>query len=522
MPDQTGQEGVTSMAESPESLWIATTPTTDYDALDGGLTVDTAVIGGGITGLMTALELTERGHEVAVVEADRIVESTTGHTTAKLTSQHGLVYDYLVSEFGYDRARQYAEANDAAVEKVERIVDEAGIDCDFERSAAYTYAGSEKKVEKLRDEVDAATELGLPASFTRDVPLPVDAAAAVRFDDQAEFHPRKFLLAVAERVVGDGNYVFEETRATDVSPGRRPRVTTERGDVVADQVVVASKFPAYDPAGYFARMHPKRAYLLAVRIAGTPPEGMFYSVGSPPATVRSAPANGADDEEGEEELVLVGGQSHTPSLGGPETSERYRRCERFAREVFDVESVEYRWSTHDYEPVDRVPYIGKLGPGTRNVYVATGFKGWGMTHGVASSEILADLITEGESPWADVYNPLRMRPAASAKRFFEENSIVGARFVGDRMRSHLREETLPAAGEGRVVREGGKPAGVFRDDDGDLHAVSAVCPHMGCLVDWNDAERTWDCPCHGSRFDFDGSVLEGPAKDGLSDLDLGE
>lgn len=501
-------------ADSPRSLWLATTPTTDYSPLEGGLHADVAVVGGGITGLTAAINLKEAGRDVVVVEADRLVRGATGYTTAKITSQHGLIYDSLLSKFGRRKAKQYADANEAAIDEIERRVEEREIDCDFERTEAYTYAKSRSDVSKIRDEVQAAKTLGLPASFTETTSLPFDVAGAIRFDDQAQFHPRKYLLAIAEAIHGDGSYVFEETRALDVDPGSPCRVSTSRGDVVADSVVVASHFPFFDRGGYFARMHPKRAYLLAVRVAETPPDGMYYSTASPPATIRPHPV-----EDGE--LVLVGGQSHKPGFDdGPSTSERYRRCEAFAREHFSVESIEYRWSTHDYSTVDSVPFVGTLGPGTENVYVGTGFGGWGMTGGTSAGLIISDLIVEGSNPRAEVFDPMRFTPRASARNFVGENAKVAAHFFGDRAESFLSGVDLPQRGEADVVRYDGRPTAVYHGEDGDLHAVSAVCSHMQCLVEWNDAERTWDCPCHGSRFSYEGDVVSGPALDGLPKRDF--
>ena len=497
-----------SAERPPESLWLATTPTTDYGPLRDGLEVDIAVVGGGITGLTAADRLKQAGRDVAVIEAERVVEGVTGYTTAKLTSQHGLIYDFLTTKFDRETARKYARANEAAIDAVEARVDEAGIDCDFERVPAYTYAADEDDVASVREEAQAARDLGLPASFVEDAGLSFDVPGAVRFDDQAQFHPRKYLLAVAESVHGDGSYVFEETRALDVDPGEPCEVETEHGTVTADDVVVASHFPFFDRNGYFARMHPKQAYLLAVEIAGEPPEGMYYSTASPADTFRPHPVEGED-------LLLVGGQGHKTGQNDPPMRERYRRCEEFARQHFDVESVEYRWSTHDYYPVDRVPFVGRLGPKIDHVYVGTGFKGWGMTGGTAAGMILSDIILTGGNPWADVFDPLRVEPRASAKRFLEENTEVAGHFVGDRLESLLASDDLPSAGEGKITREDGRPYGVYRDDDGTVHAVSAVCPHMKCLVKWNDAERTWDCPCHGSRFDYDGEVVSGPALEDL-------
>jgi len=498
-----------------ESLWLATTPPTDYDPIEDGLTVDVAVIGGGITGLSTAINLIEAGRTVAVVEADRIVSGVTGHTTAKLTSLHGLIYDELLSEFGRAEADQYATANEAAIDEVESRAASADIDCEFERTAAYTYSTSTDDLDTIRAEVRAAQSLGLPASFVESTPLPFDVEGAVKFEEQAAFHPRKYLLAVAEQVHGDGSYVFEETQAQDVDPGSPCTVDTERGSITADDVVVATHFPLFDRAGYFSRMHPHMAYLIAARLAEPPPEGMYYSTGNPADTIRHRRT-----DEGED-LLLVGGQSHKPGEKDISTKERYRRCEAFAREYFPVESVEYRWSTMDYSTVDGVPFIGQIDPFTDSVYVGAGFSGWGMTGGTAAGMIISDLIVDGSSPWAEVFDPQRLTPGASTKEFVTENAEVGVDFLKDWAATVLSPDEVPVdLNEASVTRHDGRPVGIFRDGDGSVHAVSAICPHMGCLVRWNDAERTWDCPCHGSRFDYDGDVISGPALDGLESREL--
>ncbi len=507
MSDDTAIAPSTDSHQS-DSLWLATSESTTYPALDGDLSVDTAIIGGGITGLTTAVNLHEAGQTVAVIEADRIVRGVTGYTTAKITSQHGLCYQYLVDEFGAAKANQYAMANEAAIDEIESRVEDRGIDCDFERRPAYTYTENQDEVAQLRAEVDAADDLGLPASYTATTELPFDVAGAVKFDEQAQFHPRRYLLAIAEAIQTDGSYVFEQTKATAVDDGSPCQVETARGDIHADNVVIASHFPVADPAGYFARMHPKQAYLLAVRTAERPPDGMYYSTDDPPVTLRGHPADGED-------LLIVGGQGHQTGDNTPPMSERYRRCEAFARDQFTVESIEYRWSTHDYYPVDRVPFVGALGPGIQHVFVGTGFKGWGMSGGTAAGMILADLIRDGANPWAAVFDPQRVTPKASAKKFISENTEVAGHFVCDRVQSLFSRGAQPVAGEATIVRQNGRPVGVYRDQDGKLHAVSAVCPHMKCLVQWNDAELTWDCPCHGSRFTYDGDVISGPALDDL-------
>lgn len=490
------------------SIWLDTTPGTDHKSLRDGVEVDTAVVGGGIAGVSTAFNLVEAGQSVAVIERDRILTGVTGHTTAKLTSLHGLIYTHLVDHFGPERTRQYAAANESAIDEIESRVEGRDIDCGFERAPAYTYVGSTDQKGEIREEVNNARRAGLPASYVESTPLPFDVPAAIRVDEQAHFHPRKYLLSLARDIPGDGSYVFERTRAVDVRDGDPCRVSTDRGEVTADRVVVATHFPVYDPALYFARMYPKRSYVLAVRLSDDAPEGMYYRAGDPYFSVRPRPT---DDDS----TALIGGQNHRTGHG-ESTVEHYRRLERMAHDRFDVESIDYRWSTQDYVSVDRVPFVGKAAPQTDSVYVATGFGGWGMTNGTAAGRILADRALGRENPHSEVFRPTRVRLSAAKGPFLDHNAHAMRHFVEDRFETPRRAPPSGLApGEGRVVDVNGESVAVSRDADGELHAVSAVCTHMGCLVEWNDGERSWDCPCHGSRFDRDGSVVDTPAVDDL-------
>ncbi|AHG04518.1 FAD-dependent oxidoreductase [Halobacterium sp. DL1] len=491
------------------SIWLETSAETSYDALDGGTRVDTVVVGGGIVGITTASKLADAGQTVAVVDRDRILAGVTGHTTAKLTSLHGLLYDYLLEQFDEDRARQYADANQRAIDEVESTVEDRGIDCDFERVPAYTYVEDHDRRQAVRDEVEAARRLDLPASYTESTELPYDVAGAVKFEEQAQFHPRNYLLELAGDLVESGSHVFENTRALDVEPGSPCRVSTDRGELVADDVVVATNFPFFDEGLYFARLEPKRSYVLAARLAGETPDSIYYRQSDPYFSVRPHPA-------GDESLVLFGGQNHKT---GHEVSgvDRYRKVEREARTRFDVDSVEYRWSTQDYRSIDSVPFVGKLAPHTKHVYVATGFGGWGLTNGTAAGMVLSDLILGRESPWTGVYEPTRFNASASTRELVKYNTESMRHFFEDRLKGRPSGVRVGLdRGEAKIVDSEEGPVGVYRDERGEVHTVSAVCPHMGCHVEWNDGEESWDCPCHGSRFDYDGRVVHTPA---VSDLE---
>jgi glycine/D-amino acid oxidase-like deaminating enzyme/nitrite reductase/ring-hydroxylating ferredoxin subunit len=487
------------------SAWLATRPEPrPFPALDEDVRADVAVLGGGIVGITTALLLREAGLDVVLLEADRLAHGVSGHTTAKVTSQHGLVYARLRARFGAEGARTYAEANQAALEWIADRVASDAIECDFRRRPAYAYVTSERARGKLEDEARAADEAGLPAWLAETVPLPFDVEAAVRFDNQAEFHAGRYLGALADRLAAAGARVFEHTRAVEVINDGDRVVKTPGGDVTAGHVVVATHYPFLDRSLAFARVSPQRSYAILCRIAGAPPEGMFISGDSPSRSVRAVPLEG-------EELLLVGGEGHKPGTGG-DTRVRYRRLEAFAREHWDVRSVDYRWSAQDNTTLDGVPYVGPLTPWDDRVLMATGFAKWGMTGGTAAAIILADRVQDKENAWAGLFDPSRLTLRASARRFLTENAEVGLRFVGDRLtKPGLRslEELRP--GEGDIVRHDGEKVAAFRDDDGTVTAVAPVCTHLGCQVNFNAAERSWDCPCHGSRFAVDGSVLHGPA-----------
>jgi len=281
-------------------------------------------------------------------------------------------------------------------------------------------------------------------------------------------------------------------------------VRTPRGTITAEHTIVASHFPFPDRSLAFARAHPQRSYAIACRIAGEVPDGMFLSAGAPTRSIRAVPVEG-------EELLLVGGEGHRTGTGG-DTEERYAALEDFARSHWDVRSVEYRWSAQDSTTVDSLPFVGPMTPFEDRILMATGFAKWGLTGGTAAALLLADLVLDRPNPYAELFDPNRLNVRASAASLIKENAPVALRFLGDRVskRGSRPIEDL-APDEGDIVSLAGEKVAGYRDENGRLHAVSPVCTHMGCQVNWNRAERSWDCPCHGSRYAPDGTVLEGPA-----------
>jgi Rieske Fe-S protein len=328
------------------------------------------------------------------------------------------------------------------------------------------------------------------------VPFPV--AGAVRLDDQVLIHPVKYVRGLAEALDGDGSRVYEGSRVLRIEDGEPSRVHTEQGTVVAGRVVVATHYPILDRGLYFARLEPMRSYCIAVRLAsGTPPTGLAISAGSPSWSLSRSG-----------DLLIVSGQSHAP---GSSPGEPYEELTRWASERWDVAEVTHRWSAQDPTSYDDLPMIGPYTPGSTTLYGATGFMKWGLSNGTLAAELLTDLIVGRENPLAGRFSPHRLT-LGGAPKLAKMNAKVAADMVGDRLKSAEVDSVADVpAGEARVVRDGTGKAGVYRDEAGGVHGVSLRCTHLGCLVRFNPAERSWDCPCHGSRFDVDGAVLEGPA-----------
>ncbi|MFE1437243.1 FAD-dependent oxidoreductase [Streptomyces sp. NPDC058739] len=499
------------------SYWIETAPGHEPAPPPAGdVAVDVAVVGGGMAGLSTAWELARRGREVAVLEAGRIAGGVTGHTTAKLTALHTLVYDHLRRTRGPEGARLYARSQSAAIRRAAETVDDLGIDCEWEEAAACTYAEDPRHVPQLRAEAEAAREAGLPAEFVTETELPYPVAGAVRVTGQAQFHPVKYLQAVADELRRRGATMYEGTRVTGLTEGEPCILTTDTGvKVRARKVVVATHYPVFDRALLFTRLAPRRELVVAGTLgADRAPRDMHITTEQNTRSVRSAPyADGT-------RLLVVTGEHFTP--GSADVEERFDRLIAWADSRFPGLTLTHRWATQDNDSTDSVPLVGPLHPGSRHTYVATGFGGWGLSGGIMAGNLIADLV-EGRKPeWAGLYDPRRLGSVVrEGVSFLKNQAHVAKHFVGDRLPSVTTpapEDLAP--GDGAVLRVGGHQCAVHRDDSGQLSAVSARCTHLGCLVAFNRAEQAWECPCHGSRFAPDGRILQGPAVRPLEKRDI--
>ena len=425
-----------------ESIWSENSKMPTFDPLDGDISVDVLIVGGGITGVLCARCLQDAGVDCALIEADRICGGVTKNTTAKITVQHGLLCNELIKRFGVNKARLYFEAQNDALGKYKDMC--RHIDCDFEEQASFVY--STNKLREIENEIRAFEKIGVKAHFEKNIPLPLETVGAVRIDNQAQFNPLKFLSHICR----DLN-IYEQTKALEFSPDG---VLTNRGKIKAKKIIVATHFPIINKHGlYFVKMYQHRSYVLSLSGAERV-DGMYVD----------ADTKGLSFRNYGDYLLLGGGGHRTGKQGGG-----YNELKLFVKKHYPNAKITHRWATQDCMTLDGVPYIGRYFCGADNLYVATGFNKWGMTSAMLSAMMLTDMVMGRENKYAEVFSPSR---------------------------SMLRTQLICNLGESLL---------------GWVTPTTPRCPHMGCVLKYNRAEHTWDCPCHGSRFTQDGQLIDNPA-----------
>lgn len=474
-----------------ESIWRQSVSAPKRPSLSKDIYTDVAIIGGGMAGILIGWFLKEKGIDSVILEASKIGGGQTENTTAKITAQHGDVYHTLIEKFGKEKAFEYAKANSVAVDDYYNLIKKLDIDCHFQYSPSYIYSTSDR--ERIEKEIEACIELGLPAEFTLKTSLPFSVEGAAVLPNQAQFNPLEFLNAVADKL-----NIFENTAVVKVLDNC---LETDKGKVKAKKIVFATHYPFINSPGfYFMRMHQERSYVIALENTAEL-DGMYYGIDDDGLSFRSY-----------ENTLLLGGGGHR--TGENRKGGRYDKLFRAALEFWPNCKEVTRWSAQDCMTLDGVPYIGCFSSSKPNWYVATGFQKWGMTHSMVAAKRICGLIT-GDENEDSIFSPLRFTPSASAKTFLDE----GVHAVKDLSKQILappraKVEELPK-GHGGIVEYQGEKVGVYKSDDGEIYAVSTRCPHLGCQLEWNPDEKSWDCPCHGSRFDYKGTLIDNPAQKNL-------
>lgn len=500
-------------SQASTSIWMATADTPSLSRLQENIRTDVCIIGAGIAGLTTAYLLAQEGRTVVVLDDGPIGGGMTGRTTAHLTNAFDDRYIELEKLHGEEGSRLTAASHTSAIDKVEEIVRREQIDCEFERVDGFLYAQPPHTEQLLDDELAAAHRAGLTdVEKVARAPIELfDTGPALRFPRQGQFHPLTYLSGLTRAIRRDGGRLFEQTHATTIEGGDNARVETSHGPVVScDIIVVATNTPVNDRVAIHTKQAPYVTYVIGVSVPkGSVTRALYWDTLDPYHYTRLQSYQDHD-------VLIVGGEDHKTGQAD-DCGERYARLEQWTRERFaHVGEVEFRWSGQVMEPADYLAFIGRNPLDSDNVFIATGDSGQGMTHGTIAGILLTDLIQGRKNRWEDLYSPSRVTLRAT-KEYAGENINVAAQYTDYVTPGDIKSVEELTPGQGAVMREGLSKIAVYRDDSGMIHRRSAVCPHLGCVVAWNACERTWDCPCHGSKFSAEGRVYQGPANTDLSD-----
>lgn len=487
-----------------ESYWLLSSKSKKYKVLDEDISTDYLIVGGGIVGLTTAFLLAKEKLSVTLLDADRIGYGATGRNTGKVTTMHNS-YAKIEKKYGLEKAKLYYEANNKALKFIKNTIYEYNIDCDFEKVPAFIYTTDENYIEDLKSEYEACLRIGIPCKYYDELEgVPLDVKGAISFENQGQFNPKKYINALAELCEKLGVKIYENTPVDDLKKETDYIIKTRNNNTInSKNLVIASHTPWYDGGLklYFGKEEANCSYLLATDLNIDLPNGMYLSIEEPVRTFKIY-------NESDKKVLIIGGSDHQVGKGNIE-SDIYEEIEKFAESSFNSKKTITKWMTQDYISFDDIPYIGHINSKEKNIYVATGFCKWGNTNGTVAGLLIRDLILNNSSEYEELFNPTRGGSYLST-RFMSFNLGVALDYVNGKL--NFGYDDMPRRkGEGRIVNIDGKRYGAFRNYDGNLHIVDITCTHLGCELRFNSAENTWDCPCHGSRFDYDGNILNGPA-----------
>ena len=494
------------------SYWVDTSKRPSFPKLEKDIETDVCIIGAGITGIMTAYMLLNKGLKITIIEKKEICGGVTQNTTAKVTSQHGLIYNYLEVTFGTEYARLYLQSNQEAIDKIEEIIKKENIECDFQRTDNYIYTCKEEYLQRIEDEVSTVQNLGLEAELIEKVNLPFEIKSGIKFPNQAKFHPLKYLYKIVEVLRNNGVEIYTNSIVQDTKKsGTGYEIKTESNSIKAKYVVMATHYPIKSfPGLHFLKMYQDRSYAIAIEPQTKIDVGMYVSAESPVASFR--PIN--------DKVLIIGGQDHKTGDNSTNLDVCYKSLETYAKEIYPSMKVKYKWATQDCVSLDKVPYIGDFSTLMPNLFIATGYKKWGMTTSHVAAEIIRDKILGIKNKYEEVYRATRFQPLKNYKEFGNmlKQSVYSLAINKIKMPKYKYEDLEKDSGG--VVEYEGEKMGIYKDKEGNIHAIVPYCKHLGCELSWNNLEKTWDCPCHGSRYDYTGKLINEPATEDLDTIDL--
>ena len=497
------------------SLWLKENKIENFSTLDKNIESEICIIGGGIFGISTAYYLSKYGYKVVLVERDKIASKVTGHTTAKITSQHGLIYHYLLNQYGKDFARKYYLANQKAIGNIEKIINTNNIECDFKKQTSNVYTTNTSEIAKIEEEIKALEELDIEARKIEDSPLPFDIVSGIEFQNQAQFNPIKYISGLVNKIKENKGLIFENTTCYDIKKeGNGYICYTKNNEIKAKYVVIATQYPFINfPGIYFAKMYQSSSYVIGIDAKTKLFDGMYINIQSPIYSFRTAIDDG-------KEILLLGGLDHKTGEN-IEYKDSYGLLEEKAKEWYPNCEIKYHWSTRDCITLDKIPYIGEFSNILPNIYVGTGFNKWGMTSSNVAARIITDKITGKENEYEEVFKATRVNPTVNKDEVKNMVSQTAKSLVVERLKGSSKENIENMKQEtGQILEIDGEKVGVYKDIEGKVFAVKPVCTHLGCILNWNNADKTWDCPCHGSRFDYTGKNINNPAIKDLEKVDI--
>lgn len=490
-----------------ESYWVETTTRPSFSNLRENTIVDVCIIGAGITGIMTAYELKDSDLKICLIDKGEVCSGVTQNTTAKITSQHGLIYNYLENNFGIEFARKYLESNQKAIDKIEKIVAKENIDCEFKRLDNYIYTCKNEYIKKIEDEFETLNKIGFNAKLVKSIELPFEIKSGIMFQNQAKFHPLKYLYKIVDVLQKSNVQIYTNSRVIDIErQGMYYYVKTNNNKIKARHVVMATHYPIKNfPGMYFLKMYQDRSYAIAIESKEKLATNMYISAESPIASFRNIDKN----------LLIIGGEDHKTGDSSKDVENCYTNLENYAKEIYPSMKVKYRWSTQDCVSLDKVPYIGDFSKLMPNLYVATGYKKWGMTTSHVAAEIIKDKILGVNNPYSEIYDATRIEPFKNHKEFGNMIKQSTYSLALNKIKKSKYQLSDISKDSGGVVEHRGKKLGIYKDNKGKIYAVKPYCKHLGCELTWNNLEKTWDCPCHGSRYDYKGKLITEPSTKNL-------
>jgi glycine/D-amino acid oxidase-like deaminating enzyme/Rieske Fe-S protein len=504
------------------SYWKDSEKMMQLEKLETNLDTDVVIVGGGIAGVTTAYCLSRSGKKVILIEDGELASGETGRTTAHLSTCLDERYYTFEKKAGKRKTKLIAQSHAQAIDFIENVIHNHGIECDFERLNGYLFPDPSDKEENLAKEFEAAKRAGLEVTELKNVPgIEFEKSPCIRFSKQAQFHPLKYLNALCNSILESGGQIYTNTHVAEID---KSGVQTENGfKVSARHIVVTTNSPVNNKFFLHLRQNGYRTYVIGAKIVKTKnPKALWWDTGHEEKGTTVSPYHYVRIQELDDDLydlLICGGEDHSTGVNKEEKSpgeERYEALEKWARERFEIEEIIYKWSGQVMEPVDTLAFIGR-NPTDRNVYVATGFSGNGMTYGTISGIMLTDLINGKKNKYEEIYNPSRFNLITTGKIFVEKLMEMISAYINpkveDKTKGDRIEELKPL--EGKVIEMGGIKYGVFRDEKNFIHMVSTECTHLHCTVSFNQDEKSWDCPCHGSRFTYKGKVINGPANENL-------